>query len=476
MAKARVALVLPNSMVIRNTLETTVLAELAALGNLDLAVLTPYAVDARTVATLGAPHVTWVDLNRPAPGAGLTYGGPAATAARLAQRLSARLLSPWVGFPQLVYRFNQVHGFVGHRQKKAFPPEARAREAQAGNFTDPALGRPAPDSRVLLGLCYRLYHARWYGEPMVEAFCDGFRPDLMVLNHLQNETVRPWANAARRRGVPVLGVVGSWDQPTTKGPLVAGVDRYLVQSRRMREELTLYHGVPEELVEVTGWPQMDVYRQPGVIAPREDILAELGLPADRRFILLGANSARLGAHEPSVAAFMAERITDGEFGPDCSLVIRPHPKDQAWRERFGHLHAPPWVVVTPPELGRLHFLANLLAHAGLLLASFGSICLDAVALDTCVVNLVFDGGLEVPPHRSVALWQDLDHYRPVVATGGLRMVASFEELARAVAAYLADPSLDAAGRARCRAEQLEPLDGQSSRRVAQAIARMAGLS
>jgi hypothetical protein len=381
-----------------------------------------------------------------------------------------------VDFPQLAYRFNRLQGFAGHRQKEAFPPEERAREAQAGNFTDPDLGRPLPDSRRLFDLLYRLHYARWYGEPMVEAFCDGFRPGLVVLHHLQNEVVRPWANAARRRGIPVLGVVGSWDQPTTKGPLVAGVDRYLVQSRRMREELALYHGVPEELVEVTGWPQMDVYRQPGVVAPRAELMAELGLDPQRRFILLGANSARLGAHEPPVAEFLAARLTAGEFGPGCSLVIRPHPKDGAWRDRFGHLHAPPAVVVTPPELGRLHFLASLLAHAGLLLASFGSICLDAVALDTCVVNLVFDGGLKVSPHRSVAQWQNLDHYRPVVASGALRPAGSFDELARAVRSYLDDPSLDAVGRALCRAEQLEPLDGRSSQRVAQAIVRMAGLA
>ncbi len=475
-SRARVAMVLPNSMVIRNTLETTVLAQLAGRGDLEIAVLTPYPANAEAVAKLGSPLVSWADLGRPTPDPGLAYGGPVAAAARLAQRLTARLLRPWVGFPQLVYRFNRLRGFAGHRQKEALPPEDRAREAQAGNFADPALGRPLPDSRALFNLLYRLHYARWYGEPMVEAFCDRFRPDLIVLHHLQNEMVRPWANAARRRGIPVLGVVGSWDQPTTKGPLVAGVDRFLVQSRRMREELALYHGVPEERVEVTGWPQMDVYRQSGVIAHRAELTAELGLPVDRRFILLGANSARLGAHEPSIAAFLAERLAAGDFGADCSLVIRPHPKDGAWGQRFGHLHAPPLVVVLPADLGRLHFLASLLSHAALLVASSGSICLDAMALDTCAVNLAFDGDLSVPHARKASRWLELDHYAPVVASGGLRLAEGFPELAQAVRAYLDDPSLDAEGRVRCRAEQLEPLDGQSSRRVAQAIARMAGLS
>lgn len=471
MSAPRLALVLANSFAARNTLRTPVLDELAAQDDLEVAILTPQPDDAGIIGQTGAGHLSWRLLSRPAEGAGLTQGGPLACGRRLAQRLAMRPLLGRAGFGNLVYRFNEIHQFRGHLQKKALAPERRVREAQAGNFVEPGLGWPWPRSRVMLNLLYALYYATWYDEPAVEAFLDDFRPHLLALHHLQFASIRPYNTGARRRGIPVLGLVASWDQPTTKGPLCPGVERYLVQSRQVRQELAEHHGVDPARVEVVGWPQMDLYRRPGVIRPRQELLAELGLPPGRRLVLLGANSARLGPHEPGIAQALASRLAQDPAWGDVTLVIRPHPNDNAWQERLGHLAAPPGVLVLPAEWGRLDFLANLLAHSQVLLASAGTICLDAIALDTCTIGLGFDGDLEVPPAQSVRRWYELDHYRPVVASGGLRLVESRQELWEALAAYLADPGRDAQGRARCRAEQLEPLDGQASRRLAQALAQ-----
>ncbi len=470
MSTPRLALVLANSFAVRNTLHTPVLSELAALEDLEVTILTPYADNAQTIAATGAAHLSWALLPRPAAGAGLTYGGGRATARRLSQRLAMRPLLGLAGFGNLVYRFNEIHQFRGHQQKKALPPQRRAREAMAGNFVEASLGRPWPRSRRLYDLLYRLYYATCYDEPTVEAFFDRFQPHLLALHHVQFESIRPYNTGARRRGLPILGIVASWDQPTTKGPLCPGVGQYLVQSRQMLEELVRHHGVDPARVTVTGWPQMDIYGQPGALRPRAELLAELGLPSDRRLVLLGANSARLGPHEPGIAQHLAKSLARDPATQDVTLVIRPHPNDNGWRERFGHLADPPRVLVPPPAWGRLDFLANLLKHSAVLLASAGTICLDAIALDTCTVGLGFDGDLEVPPAQSVRRWYELDHYQPVVESGGLSLVESYQELDQALKAYLADPRRDAPGRARCRAQQLEPLDGQASRRLVEALA------
>ncbi|MFH1036374.1 MAG: hypothetical protein V1806_17900 [Pseudomonadota bacterium] len=459
------AMVLANSFAVRNTLQTPVLAELAANPDLEVVFLTPYPQDQKRIQQTGAGHLSWGLLHRPVEGVGLSYGGPRALAWRLLQRLAMRATNPWAGFGNLVYRFNEIHHFVGHLQKKALPPARQAREAQAGNFVDPRLGHPWPKSQEMLSLLYRLYYATWYSEPAVEAFLDRFRPHLLVLHHLQFESIRPYNTAARRRGLPMLGIVASWDQPTTKGPLCPGIRRYAVQSLRMREELQRFHGVDPQHVEVVGWPQMDLYRQPGLLRPRADLLAELGLEPGRRLVLLGANSARLGPHEPGIAAHLAGILPRLAAGGDVTLIIRPHPNDGRWQERFGFLHDPPRVLVLPAEWGRLDFLANLLQHAEVLLATGGTIHLDAMALDTCAVAIGFAGDLEGRPEHQVKHWYQMDHYRPVLESGGLHLAASFTELDQALKRYLDEPTADAEGRRRCRREQLEPLDGQASARL-----------
>lgn len=478
MARIRVLFLLPNAMAARNVLETRILDHLAAAPDLEVRFLSHDPADAARVARVRAAHLSWEAIQRPeAGGPGLASGPPLVAARRLAHRVFQRLTGGVAGFGNLVYRFNEIHQFAGHNQKKALPPERRAREALAGNFCEPALGRPWPRSRALLRLLHAVHHTTWYSEPWVEERIDRFRPRLLVIHHLQNQPIRPYVSAARRRGLPILGIVGSWDQPTTKGPLCPGLTRVLVQSRQMRQDLARFHGLDPARVEVTGWPQMDGYRRPEIFQERGAVLAGLGLPADHRFVLFGLNGARLGPHEPSVAAHLARRIGEGAFGPKLSLLVRCHPNDGQWQNRLAGLHDPPRVVVTPPEPGRLEVLANLLRQAAVVLATSGSILLDAIALDAPTVGLAFAGDLPSTAQRMVERYYEMDHYLPVVASGGARLVKSYPELDQALRAYLDDPARDAPGRARCRDEQLEPFDGRAGERVARLIqdqARRAG--
>ncbi len=464
----RVALVLPNAMAVRNLVETPVLGLLARRRDLAAVILTNSKEDEGRISNQEGGYLNWADIRQPSPVRETM--DPAMRVRRMAYvALTRGVLRGKAGFGNLVFRFNHLKGFVGHRQKGRLPAERRLREAMAGNYVDGRLGRPLPASQRVYRLLYGLYYSGWYSEPPVEAFFDEFCPDVLVLGHVQNEAIRPYVAAARRRKTPILGIVGSWDQLTTKGPICPGLGRLVVQSEVMRRELVSYHGVPYDRIEVTGWPQMDYYMQHGVILPREVFLRSLGLPAERRVLLFGANTPRLGPHEPGIARYLAARVLDDRYGRPCCLVIRPHPRDREWMARFGGLHNPPQVLVLASEMGRLQHLANLLRHADVLVASSGSICLDAVALDTCVVNLAFDGDLSVDYFESVRRWYEMEHFAAVVRTGGTRLAEGYDELDDAIVTYLNDPETDSEGRKRLRREQLEPLDGRASERLVSII-------
>ena len=465
---------LANAMAVRNTLETPVLSELAQVAGVEVCLVTPYQEDEAKIAGAMPGRFTWADMGNPAGRPlSLSHGPRAVVLRRIAERAFMRLFRPWADHGNLAYRFNERHGFSGHQFKKKMPPLRRQREAVAGNYVDPSLGKPFPGSRTVYNLLRRIYFNAWYSEPGVELFFDEFQPDLVVIHHLQNTSIRPWIAGARRRNLPVLGIVGSWDQPTTKGPLPPGLVRVLVQSQAMADQLIKYHGVEPSRIDVTGWPQMDFYKTARIIRPKEELASELGLEPQRRFILFGANSPRLGPHEPGIASHIASNIENGRYGPEVSLVIRPHPKDDQWETRFRPLHKPPQVVALPAESGRLASLVNQLAHASIVLGSAGTILLDAIAMDTCALFIAFDGGLKKNAIESIARWTEIDHYRPVLDSGSMAVVHSFEELDRSITGYLANPDQDSEGRARCRAEQLEPFDGRASGRLARLIAEEA---
>jgi hypothetical protein len=475
MDATRIAILLPNTMAVRNILESPVLPALDGERDWEVVFITPTASDAKCLPDKAEAKLAWADLGNPNGSSrpGLFHGPSITVFKRLAHRVLMRLVRPWCDFGNLVYRFNEIHQFAGHKLKKRMPKERQEREAQAGNFVGQSLGRPFSRSKTLFKLLYRIYHSTWYSEPHVEAFFDRFKPHLLVVYHLQFEADRPYGVAARRRGVPILGVVGSWDQPTTKGPLLPGVKCYLVQNQRMRKELVRYHGVPREKVEVIGWMQMDPYADDSLIKERKEFLASLGMGPDSRYILFGGNGERLGRHEPSIATHLKEQLIAGRYGPDTTLIIRAHPIDSEWQRRFGGLHEPPRVKVMAPERGRLDFLANLLHHAGAVLASSGSILLDAIALDSPAVGIAFDGDLQVDYDLSIARFYEMDHYAPVVAGGGVSLAHDFNELDKLLTQSLDHPELGREGRKRVRVELLEPLDGKAAQRTVELIKREA---
>ena len=99
--------------------------------------------------------------------------------------------------------------------------------------------------------------------------------------------------------------------------------------------------------------------------------------------------------------------------------------------------------------------------------------MDAVAFDTCVVNLGFDGAVEVDDSESSRHWYQMDHYRPVLESGGVWLAADFDELDTAINAYLHDPGLHADRRRLLREQQLEPMDGRASARIVNIIKELA---
>jgi hypothetical protein len=285
-----------------------------------------------------------------------------------------------------------------------------------------------------------------------------------VLGHIQAHFTMPYALAAAARDVAVIGMVGSWDQPTTKGPIHPGIGRYLVQGQGVAGELSRYHGVIPDMVESVGWLQMDPYRKPDITTSRGAVLSDLGLPVGARYVLFGAYPERLGRHEPALCAEIAARLA----GRDCALAVRCHPIDQNWSERFGGLHRPPHVVVLPPELGDFKQLAGQLQHAEMVLSSAGTILLDAVALDTPAIAVAFEDESE-PYFDRVARRYDMEHWASLLATGGMPMARNIGDLMTVIGETLENRSRDAQGRARLVTDYLAPLDGAAGRRIAAAI-------
>lgn len=385
----------------------------------------------------------------------------------LAVRLSHRLANafPNLGYRGLAYRFNEMNGFVAHRMKKKLPAQFQRREMAAGNFVAPYFGFPFPRSSSLYAML-----SSWYWRP---AFASGaaadalraFAPDVLVLGQAQGEGQRDIIRTARKMGIPVVGNILSWDQPTTKGPVPPGLARYIVQNEWMKECLRRHHGVETERICVVGWAQMDGYRiAPSAIevkAARE----AAGVSPDATLVLFGLYSARLGQHEPEIARQLVQRAEEQQL----HILLRPHPKDKTASERFKHLLEHPRVTFAPNELDDLELLREQILMSDVVLTSGGTIALDAAALDRPALFLG-EGLAGRPERHAVGVSRySFEHLASVLSTGAVPVVESIDALLTAIQRAGQNPAYLADERERLRQLHLKPLDSCSAERFAAAI-------
>jgi hypothetical protein len=128
----------------------------------------------------------------------------------------------------------------------------------------------------------------------------------------------------------------------------------------------------------------------------------------------------------------------------------------------------PHVVVEPPDLGPLDHLAMLLRHADVVIASAGSINLDAVAVDTPTIGLAWED-MTLPYEDRPARAYDLEHLKMLRESSGMMFAGNLDELFAACKRYLQAREVDAAGRKTLREQYLFRIDGLAASRLAKEI-------
>jgi hypothetical protein len=458
MSRKRILVVLPSPLMARNFLGTDALILLTERLNMDVTVVSPSVQDKPIVEKHGAK---WIPYFHPRKWREAGDGSLYRRVVRIGRY--GCYLAGFFLHMMLTYRFNTLSGFAGFQTRLRQSWRLRRIYLRDGLPMSRLFGFPFTLSTRLYKFLLSCYFRAWQSFEPVARLMSELNPDVMLLSMVQTHMVTSYALAARRQQIPVLGINGSWDQPTTKGPLCPGISRFVVQNEMVRDELIRFHHVPKDQVAVIGWLQMDSYvRDPAV--NHSELLKRVGIPKGHRYILFAANAPRLGLHEPELFKRFAALVQAGTFGHDVTLVCRCHPQDRNWEARWGWAVGLQSVVVESPDLGPLDHLAALIRNAGVVVASAGSINLDAVALDTPTIGLAWEDE-ELPYWDRPARAYDLEHLAELRTSSGMMFARNLDELVFACRRYLNDRSADAAGRADVRQRYLFHLDGGAAARL-----------
>lgn len=374
---------------------------------------------------------------------------------KIRRRLDSRL-DKRIGFYPLAIRLNLRHGFHLERMRPGHP----------NWLLDSARIGPLPNRPVINRLMMRWHfnHKRYVPGALVERLddCAG-----IVVGNVQMQAVVPFIVAGRRREIPLVGYVLSWDHTVGKGVISSDLAGYIVQNATMRSDLERYHDVDPGRVTITGWPQTDVFHRRRAREEYERLLRGFELDPKRPVVLVMGNTPTNAPYEDRFVERLVawwEKTGRERF----SLLVRPHPRDQSWQERFAAARGHAGIYVQAPSYTDIETLATLLQHADCVVANAGTILLDSLVNDRPVVCVLYDEG--APPGESWAAKNVLgEHYRELAESDAFYRAHDFDELVQGIERALAHPDELAAERARVTREVVGELDGRAAERVVEAI-------
>jgi hypothetical protein len=275
-------------------------------------------------------------------------------------------------------------------------------------------------------------------------------------------------------------MIKSWDNLLGKDALLIWPDRLIVHNEIVKDYAISMHRFPEPRIFVSGIPQFDVYAHPEGVWPKEVFFQRMRLDPKKRLIVYSCMGRWISLHELAIVRLLAEIVQEpGKVAFPSQLLVRLHP---AYPSDDALMDAIPGIrVVRPgtvdkhrnPERFDFEFhqddtkeLMATLMYADVVMNSGSTMTIDAACFDTPIINIAFDGKMGKDVFvRSAERLLKKDHYAPILASGGVRVAHTQEELVDQTNAYLRDHQKDHEGRQRIVSEQCYLLDGHSGERI-----------
>ncbi len=298
-----------------------------------------------------------------------------------------------------------------------------------------------------------------------------YNPSVIFSTDVQNENDVSLLQDAKRKGIQILGMLRSWDNPTQRVIRILP-DRLLVGSRTLKDEVLEMYRYPADKITVTGNPHYDRYTE-GPIKTREDFFAQFNLDPNKKLILYAPIGDHLVKYN-DIDQFVMETL-----GHVSAQVLVRFPPDEA--VTLVNFHTPknmaydkPGVTFKDTEFGDREIrkedddrLIDEIYYSDVIATGPTSISLDSALIDRPIITVNF-----YPSKRNLydgVYTYTASHMQKLLGTHGVRHATTQEQFLKDINDYLRNPSLDTEGRAKIRSLWFSHADGRAGERVAHEI-------
>jgi len=319
-----------------------------------------------------------------------------------------------------------------------------------------------------------------------DAIIERLKPKLVVSTYPVSIIEAKILHASKKKNVPTLLHLLSWDNISCKGKFPVLPERFIVWGDEMREELKEYYPIEDNKISICGVAHFDEHIKIRKENSFKKVIKAIGLDAESPYLFFAMSSPRFAPREIDIVEWLSDKIENNIFGKDMQLVIRPHPQNvqtylakESWLVRLERLKSAR-VAIDYPSLSKsklnwsmkkedMRHLSSLIAGCAINLNSGSTVSIDSLMHNKPVILTSFDGNSKLPYWNSARRLVDYSHLKKFVSKKGAVSVNSFEELKSIILKYLDDPEFDLETRRNVLIRYCFKDDGQSTERVIKSL-------
>ena len=125
----------------------------------------------------------------------------------------------------------------------------------------------------------------------------------------------------KAKQIPLVVIMNSWDNPSTKRSMVGKPDRLLVWGEQTKEHAIKYADMPPDRTIIFGAAQFDVYRKDARLT-RDEFCRLNGISSKQKILLYAGSSSY--SDETAHLDMLDSAIENGDL-TEVSVLYRPHP-------------------------------------------------------------------------------------------------------------------------------------------------------
>jgi len=321
------------------------------------------------------------------------------------------------------------------------------------------------------------YNASMVSRQFSELFVH-YDPVLVFSTDIYHVPDRELVAEAKKSGIFTIGMVRGWDNPISKGVLLAVPDKIISPNEVIREELWQYNRIGADKIFISGVPHYDTCLTPPRLS-RAEFFAKMELNPDKKLIFFAPAGALLYKYDGEILKVLQKLKNEGKFNHHVQFLVRFHPGSKSNLNGFVPdrdfvFDEPGLDLVGTKKQSEIteHDARNLntaLFYSDVVITVVSTIAIDGAVFDKPTIIFSVNPREGLDDNIKKFLLNFHGHFKKFVGFGWCAVAHSEEELVRYINNYLANPGLDKDKRRNIVEKYCYKVDGNSSARVAKFI-------